>query len=656
MGRTLAGTLGDLRNAGVALDRLDRHGARGVDVKVLAERYEEQLLRSALVDRAALCRIAAHAAMSNAALPVTGPLLLLDVAVPQGDDRTVSALGRIAGVRMMTAASPTDSDKPLDRVRRYLFAPARPPNHRRYPPMTFPRCGSSRHPARVASVLRLLARRCARPGEVCGSHRMAILVRAPELYSGLIETALGRAGITAWFVRGTRVPDPAGRAYLALLACAAEQLSARRFAEYLSLAQVPMLTDEGAPPPAEAVWILPDNASADRPVVAGSLHTPVRWDRLLVESAVIGGRDRWARRLNGMARELRLKRDELAREEPESARVHSLDRDLRDLDHLQRFALPVVDRLAALPERATWGEWLGHLEQLAPMVLKQPDRVLSVLGELRPMSRVGPVPLAEVRDVLSARLTGLQSDPVPRRYGRIFVGRPEHTRGRQFDVVFVPGLAERIFPQKQHQDPLLLDDVRVALNAIAENGQSAATEPLDLPTQDDRASDERLLLRLAVGAATTRLYLSYSRLQLSESRPRVPSFYALDVERARRGRVPDFAVLAHEAYREASARLAWPAPADPGAAIDDTEHDLAVLGPLLRRDVTPEIKGRARYLLTRWALETTVVTIRRVVRPWCRHSGAAWCAPGECQTLLCLGATAVREVSLSVPPVDNLPA
>jgi ATP-dependent helicase/nuclease subunit B len=68
---------------------------------------------------------------------------------------------------------------------------------------------------------------------------MAVLVRAPHTYLSLLEHALDRAGIPAWYHRGTRRPDPAGRALLALMTCAEEGLSARRFAEYVSLGQVP---------------------------------------------------------------------------------------------------------------------------------------------------------------------------------------------------------------------------------------------------------------------------------------------------------------------------------------------------------------------------------------------------------------------------------
>jgi hypothetical protein len=51
--------------------------------------------------------------------------------------------------------------------------------------------------------------------------------------------------------------------------------------------------------------------------------------------------------------------------------------------------------------------------------------------------------------------------------------------------------------------------------------------------------------------------------------------------RAMTGRVPDHRALASEAADEGGARLGWPAPQNPDRAIDDLEHDLAVLKPLL---------------------------------------------------------------------------
>ena len=268
---------------------------------------------------------------------------------------------------------------------------------------------------------------------------------------------------------------------------------------------------------------------------------------------------------------------------PESPRVERLQRDLDNLRHLEGFALPVIDALAALPERAAWRDWLLALDRLAPRVLRRPDRVLEVLAEMRPMAEVGPVGVHEVRAVLADRLTTLEDDRPPHRYGRVFVSTPEGARGRSFRVVFVPGLAERVFPRRPREDPLLLDDVRERLSP-------------ELRRQEQRGLEERMLLRVAVGAAEESVVLSYPRVDVAEGRPRVPSFYALDVARATRGRLPDWERLERDAEAEADARLAWPAPRDPDRAIDCAEHDLASLQPLFEK--TPdEARGGARYLL-----------------------------------------------------------
>ena len=670
-GRTLASTLEDVRAGGVEAEALSACDPVGADLDALSREYARQLDEARLVDLPELYRLAAAVveAREPVDVPLGVPVVLLDApvhdraalglvaalagratrllaTVPRGDDRTWAAL---SGLPHAEAAAPAPDaaapDTPLARVRTRLFEPIAAPEAEGAGPAGdevsfFSAPGESRECVEIA---RLVQKEAARGVPLDG---MAVVLRSPQVYSGLLETALRRAGVEAWFVRGTRAPDPAGRAFLALLACAAEQLSARRFSEYLSLGQVPEPDPEGAPPVDRARWVPPAEADQtlpgpalpvqgslfdvadldpehddpdpgappdadDRPVVGGTLRAPWHWDRLLVESAVIGGRDRWARRLAGLEQELRLRLEECAADDPGSPRARRLERDLGDLGHLRRFALPVMDRLDAFPREAPWGDWLDRLEALAPMVLGRPDRVLATLGELRPMAGVGPVSLTEVQDVLAERLTELQAEPPARRYGRVFVGGPEHVRGRVFDVVFVPGLAERMFPQKPRQDPILLDDVRRRLNA--------ADDPLGLPVLDDRAAGERLLLRLAVGAAARRLHLSYSRLELGESRPRVPSFYALDLERARTGRVPDFAITERVAYERVESRLAWPAPKDPAEAIDDVEHDLAVLGPLLRQRNTPELRGRARYLL---ALEPALR--RSLLSRWARWTTRAW--------------------------------
>ena len=99
--------------------------------------------------------------------------------------------------------------------------------------------------------------------------RMAVLLRSPQEYRSHLEEAFGRANVPVYFARGAVRPDPAGRAFHALLCCAAENLSARRFAEYLSLSQVPDAKPDGSPPEAAAPserWVAPDQDLIPRAV------------------------------------------------------------------------------------------------------------------------------------------------------------------------------------------------------------------------------------------------------------------------------------------------------------------------------------------------------------------------------------------------------
>src|SRR5262249_12269872 len=69
-----------------------------------------------------------------------------------------------------------------------------------------------------------------------------------------------------------------------------------------------------------------------------------------------------------------------------------------------------------------------------------------------------------------------------------------------------------------------------------------------------------------------------------------------DVMRAATGRVPDHEQLEALARQAGQATLAWPAPPSPVDAIDDQEHDLAVLRGMLDRE-PGTARGHAHYLL-----------------------------------------------------------
>ena len=638
--RALARTLEELALAGVNSGQLASAADVGVDLSSLFDRFEAQFARASSVHRAAFFGAATAAASRGDGPFGSARVVLLDVPIAHaaerdfvraviqrssaaiatlavGDFRTRAALAPWAGIRLIEDGS----ERTLNRIRRHLFETSAPAEAE---PLDVLELFSAPGEGREAIEIVRRVLREARRG--VPFDRIAVAVRAPQQYSGLLEHAFGRAGIPAYFDRGTRRPHPAGRAFLAILACAVEGLSARRFAEYLSLGQVPdgVRVEDAFPASADDVFgaiadragavpadDMPDREPDDEQAKARlrAARAPWRWEALLVESRVIGGQDRWARRLAGLIEECELRRRELARTDPDSPQMPHLARRVADLGELRRFALPIVRTLASWPAQQTWGAWLACFEALAPQVLRRPERVLRVLADLRPMAAVGPVGVGETAQVLADRLATIEADPPARRYGRVFVASPTQLRGRSFSVVFVPGLAERMFPQKPREDPLLLDGARGSIDA-------------GLPTQSDRIDDEKLQLRLAVGAAEDRLYASFPTIETSEGRPRVPSLYALEVWRAMTGRVPGAIELQQTAAHASRASLAWPAPEDRDLAIDALEHDLATLRQLVQEPES-RARGRAQYMLrlNEWLQRSVRERYMRGKRGWSHWDG-----------------------------------
>ena len=114
----------------------------------------------------------------------------------------------------------------LTALRRNLFARREPPGREPTGEVrVFSAPGESRECVEIARRILQEARAGIRFDEI------AVVLRAPTDYVGLVEDAFDRAGIPGWFERGARRPHPAGRAFLAILGCAVERLSAIRFAD-----------------------------------------------------------------------------------------------------------------------------------------------------------------------------------------------------------------------------------------------------------------------------------------------------------------------------------------------------------------------------------------------------------------------------------------
>jgi hypothetical protein len=246
---------------------------------------------------------------------------------------------------------------------------------------------------------------------------IAVFVRSAERHQPLLEEAFARAGVPAWYSRGVRRPEISGRAFLALLRCAAEDLSAARFAEYLSFGRMP--AEEGVSRPTS------------------------RWERILSKASVISGLSRWESRLQAYENELN---DEQVGER-------------EALESLREFALPVIHSLASLPGKADWERWLDALGDLALHTLDQPAAVHAVLDELQPMRGAGIVSLADVLATSGIVLPSYRRDTS--RYGAVFVGSlAEHPVCASGRLRAWPERASS--PPVVREDPLLLDSQRAA--------------------------------------------------------------------------------------------------------------------------------------------------------------------------------------------------
>ena len=260
--KALSRTVHELRLAGMEPSRLaQRRGgdSANADIGRLLARIEEQLAQAGVDDRASLFRLAADASRSGRSRWATLPILLLDVpfdsraerefgaaligqspdvlaTCPDGDEFAIGALTELGGTVERLDESETSD---LATLRRHVFTLDRPPERERTGDVRlFSAPGEGRE---AVEIVRRVLDEAARGVPF---DEMAVFLRTPQQYLGLLEHACARGGVPVYFDRGTRRPDPAGRAFVALLSCAVEGLSAKRFDEYLSLGQVPQTREQ----------------------------------------------------------------------------------------------------------------------------------------------------------------------------------------------------------------------------------------------------------------------------------------------------------------------------------------------------------------------------------------------------------------------------
>src|ERR1035441_10571217 len=264
--RALASTFEELRLNAVPLDGLRECGESGADLARLLGAYQDELAARGFADHATRVELARLGAREQL---VDKAVVALDLGPRTRAERALLTLifnTAPAHLDLRLGAGGALPQTSLESLQRYLFSgeavPAREAD------------GSVEIFSTSGEALECveMARRigAAVEGGV-PFDQIAIAVRSPERYQPLVVEGLRRAGIPVYCTQGARRPDVAGRSFLALLHCAEERLSASRFAEYLSLGQMPL-------------GQMPEDEEP---------RTPAAWERLVVDASVIGGPERW---------------------------------------------------------------------------------------------------------------------------------------------------------------------------------------------------------------------------------------------------------------------------------------------------------------------------------------------------------------------------
>ena len=309
--RALTATFEELRLNSIEPGQLRECSPSGPDLAVLLDAYRSELSERRFADHAARVDLARNAFSASYNSLRQTAVAVLDIA-PRSrlEKELLAALMGAAREALDLQLEPGGAEPAtsLESLQRKLFSTdAVPVREEDGSVVIQSNSGEALECVEIARAIHAAA------AEGVSFDQMAVLLRSPDRYLPLILEALRRGGIPAFCTIAARRPDVAGRSLLALLHCAEEGLSASRFAEYLSLGQMPEEEEE-------------------EPAM------PALWERLLVDAAVIGGLSRWETRLAGLCEEFHRRH---AEEEDEEAREW-LARRIAAVENLARLALPVI--------------------------------------------------------------------------------------------------------------------------------------------------------------------------------------------------------------------------------------------------------------------------------------------------------------------------
>jgi hypothetical protein len=406
----------------------------------------------------------------------------------------------------------------------------------------------------VAEVAREVLHRP--PSDSIGTPRIGILLRSPESYVELLHEAFDSAQLRAHFAEGAAPPLSRTRAGRALANLAGLVGGPLRRAEVMDFVT-------GAP-------LKPAGSLFDEPPVA-------EWNAATISAGIIAGRREWESRLDSFARS--------ASGRPSKATTACA----ATIPAFRAFLKRLFDGLETVAAQRTWRGRTAALAELYRALIVADDPAEAALAALDALSGLDALGEPPMPDRFRARVRDLLDDARP-AVGAFERNEPAvvslmAARGVPFDLVIVPGLVEKSFPQPARQDPILLDAERDQLAALL----ARAGCPADLPRKARRRDEEELLFALAVQSARRRLVLTFPRLDAATARERVPSHFLLRMLETLSGKAPDYREL--DQFIRGHGRFVRMTRFDPEArdrAVTELEYDLAAFGKA-ERDQNPNM-------------------------------------------------------------------
>jgi ATP-dependent helicase/DNAse subunit B len=402
--------------------------------------------------------------------------------------------------------------QPLGHLCHHLFNDGKPVE---IPPDVVQIVSAPGEPREVREVIREILR--ASQEKEIAFYEIGVLLRSPEEYSRLFRETFDGLGINPYLREGLPLNEtPAGRSFLMLLNIINRNFSRQSVIEFATFAK-----------------LLSDRFSTEKklPLI------PSQWDAISMQAGIVESQKEWEERLRRL-RESRVKKGEEEEEGEGRRRFHKGD--IVAVDQLIRFTKELFKFLQHLAASNTWDGKVTALLGAFDGLVEQDEESIPVKQAVKRLSEldVTGIPPSQA-DFIRLVEEKLQEEVIPtgrfQRNGPAVVNLMA-ARGVPFRMVIIPGMAEKSFPPLIRQDAILLDQERKILNRSLDGIE---TEPLPLKTEG-RLEEERLLYRLAIGAAKEKLILSFPRIEIGTGKERLPSSFLLASVKALTGESTDF--------------------------------------------------------------------------------------------------------------------